>query len=85
MHHYRNGTELSYLDSDLAYDFNYQETRILSPEVTVQNVSITIGARERGWVGGWKGGCGVGCGVGGWGGPQCRMSNLRNCIVPPYF
>ena len=60
MHHYRNGTELSYLDSDLAYDFNYQETRVLSPEVTVQNVSITIGARERGWVGGWKGGCRVG-------------------------
>ena len=36
--HFRNGTELPYLASDMNYDFNYQEQRFLNPEVTVKKV-----------------------------------------------
>ena len=40
VHHYRDGVEKPYLDSDMAYDFNYQEIRSLNPEVTVKKVGI---------------------------------------------
>ena len=40
--HFRDGEELPWLDSDMTYDFNYQEHRPTYPEVTVKKVGLTI-------------------------------------------
>ena len=40
VHHYRNGQELPYIDSDMNYDFNYQESRFISPEITIKKVNL---------------------------------------------
>ncbi|XP_076820953.1 DBH-like monooxygenase protein 1 homolog [Clavelina lepadiformis] len=37
LQHIRDGTELPYLGQDVSYDFNYQETKLLNQEVTVQS------------------------------------------------
>ena len=38
LRHFRDGVELPYVDSDMNYDFNYQETRRRNQEVIVKKV-----------------------------------------------
>ena len=38
LRHFRDGIELQYVDSDMNYDFNYQESRHRNPEVILKKV-----------------------------------------------